>query len=164
MLTLVAAGEAWMPFRRSMLEDPATMAYNAPYSPPDGTIPFPESKWAAWLGRWTEKEPERFCGYVLDGDTPVGEVCWHGMGDDIGVVIRADYRGCGYGREALALLMARAFSHPEITHLRNTFETDRDPAMRLHLSMGFVPIGEEDGLTVVEMTRERYMNRYRTDT
>ena len=101
---------------------------------------------------------------MLDGDTPVGEVCWHGMGSDMGVVIRADYRGKGYGREALGLLMARAFGHPEITRLRNTFETDRDPAMRLHLSMGFVPVGTEDGLTVVEMTRERYVNRYLTRT
>lgn len=164
MLTLVPAGEEWMPFRQSMLEDPATMAYNAPYFPPDGTIPFPESKWAGWLERWTGREPERFCGYVLDGDTPVGEVCWHGMGSDMGVVIRADYRGQGYGREALGLLMARAFGHAEIAYLRNTFETDRDPAMRLHLSMGFVPVGTEDGLTVVEMTRERYVNRYLTRT
>lgn len=157
MLTLVAAGRALMHFRRAMTEDPDTMAYNAPYFPPDGTIPFPEDRWDAWLARWTDREPERFCGYVLDGERPVGEVCWSGWGEDIGVVIKAEYRGCGYGREALALLAARAFGHPEISRLRNTFETDRQAAMALHRSMGFVPVGEENGCTVLELTRERYM-------
>ena len=156
MLRLVDAQRALMPFRRAMMADAATMAYNAPWFPPDGTMPFPEEKWDAWLARWTDNEPERYCGYLLDGDTPVGEVCWHSYGEDMGVVIKAEYRGRGYGTQGLALLCERAFAHPEIKCLCNTFENTRDAAMAMHLQAGFVPDGEEDGCAVLCLTRETY--------
>ena len=161
MLTLRPADRSLMPFRRVMLEDPETMAYNAPWFPPDGTLPFPEEKWDDWLERWTSKEPERFCGYLFDGDTPVGEVCWHGTGEEIGVVIKAEFRRSGYGAQGLALLAARAFSHPEITTLHNTFESTRDPVMALHLHFGFVPDGEHDGILRLTLTREVYESRHK---
>ena len=156
MLTLRAADRSLMPFRRAMLEDPQTMAYNAPWFPPDGTIPFPEVKWDSWLERWVGKEPERFCGYLFDGDTPVGEVCWHSSGEEIGVVIKAEFRGKGYGAQGMALLAERAFSHAEITQLCNTFESTRDPALALHLHFGFVQDGREDGLLHLTLTRTAY--------
>ena len=159
MMTLRPAERPLMAFRRAMLEDPATMAYNAPWFPPDGTIPFPESKWDGWLARWVGQEPERFCGYLFDGETPVGEVCWHSYGEEMGVVIKAEFRRKGYGARGLQLLAQRAFSHPEITRLRNTFESDRDPALALHLQFGFVPDGEEDGLLTLTLTREAYERR-----
>ena len=161
MLHLTDACRALMPFRQALMADPATMAYNAPWFPPDGTMPFPEEKWDAWLERWTGSEPERYCGYLLDGDTPVGEVCWHGYGEGMGVVIKAEYRGHGYGAQGLALLCERAFSHPEITHLLNIFEDTRDSAMAMHLRAGFVPAGIEDGCTVLCLTREVYEQQHK---
>jgi len=158
MLTLHPASPAHMPYRQALLADPATMAYNAPWFPPEGTIPFPEEKWPAWLNRWTGHEPECFCGYLAAEDsTLVGEVCWHGYGAGMGVVIHADHRGKGYGTQGLLLLLHRAFSHPEIARMENTFESTRDPALRMHKRVGFVQAGtDEDGCLVLRLTRERY--------
>jgi len=158
MLTLIPASREHMPFREAFLADAATMAYNAPWAPPDGTLPFPEESWDAWLARWTNREPERFCGYVAAEDgTLVGEVCWYDHGAGMGVVIHADHRGYGYGAEALQLLLAHAFSHPEITRLENQFEPSRTAAMHTHLAAGFVVTGtDENGSTILTLTREAY--------
>lgn len=158
MLTLFPAARAHMPFRQALMADPATMAYNAPWFPPDGTMPFPEEDWDAWLAEWTNCEPERFCGYVAAEDgTLVGEVCWHGYGAGMGVVIHADCRGRGYGAQALQLLAERAFAHPEITCLENNFESTRDPALRLHLRAGFEEAGtDDDGYMVLRLTRKQF--------
>ena len=162
MLSLHAVTAADLPFRQALLADPATMAYNAPWAPPEGTLPFPETAWAAWLEKWTGHAPERWCGIVTTEDgTPVGEVCWHGGGAEIGVVIHAAHRGRGLGAEAIALLAAEAFRHGEITQLCNRFEAGRETALRLHLRAGFVVTGEQDGLLTLRLTRERWEGRRR---
>lgn len=155
MLTLIPAARKHMPFRQGMMADAATMAYNAPWAPPDGTLTFPESEWDGWLTRWTNQEPERFCGYVATEDgTLVGEVCWHGYGAGMGVVIHAAHRGKGYGTQAIKLLAERAFSHEEIGFLENTFESTRDPALRLHLRAGFQQAGtDEDGYLIFRLNK-----------
>ncbi|MBE5803652.1 MAG: GNAT family N-acetyltransferase [Clostridiales bacterium] len=161
MLTLIPADREHMPFRQALLADPATMAYNAPWSPPDGTVPFPESAWDAWLAKWTNHEPERFCGYVATADgTPVGEICWHGHGAGMGVVIHASHRGKGYGAEALQLLIRRAFSHPEISRLENQFESARAAALHTHLNAGFVQAGTDaHGSLTLILTRAAHRER-----
>ena len=84
----------------------------------------------------------------------MGEVCWHGYGAGMGIVIHADHRGKGYGAQGLQLLIDRAFSHPEITCLENNFESTRDPALRLHQRAGFVEAGtDEDGYLVLRLER-----------
>lgn len=138
-LTLHEATIDDMPFRQALLSDPATMAYNAPWAPPNGTLPFPESEFAPWLSRWAGHAPERWCGYVVnEGGTNVGEVCWHSHGREMGIVIHS------------------AFRHEEISALTNTFEPDREPALTLHLHAGFVPIAQRDGLLTLRLTRERW--------
>ena len=162
MLTLRKPSRALMPFRQAMLSDPATMAYNAPYAPPDGCLPFPEECWDEWLSHWTNAAPERFCAYLInDQGQSVGEICWHNRGQDMGIVIKAEYRGRGYGREGLRLLTEEAFRHAEITELRNTFEPDRPAALTLHLREGFVPLREQDGLLTLRLTRERFEQKRR---
>lgn len=90
----------------------------------------------------------------------MGEVCWHGWGEGMGVVIHAAHRGRGYGTEALHLLAERAFSHPEITRLQNDFESGRDPALRLHLRAGFVETGRDaDGYMRLQLTRAIYREK-----
>lgn len=162
MLTLLKPSRALMPFRQAMLSDPATTAYNAPYLPPDGCISFPEDTWNGWLEDWTAHEPERFAGYLADEQgNLVGEVSWHDFGRDMGIVIKAKYRGRGYGREGLRLLTEEAFRHAEITELRNTFEPDRAAALALHLHAGFVPLSQQDGLLTLRLTRERFEQKRR---
>ena len=47
-------------FYVKMMTDPATMAYNAPWYPPDGCIPDPEGGWKRLMEGWIGKEPDRF--------------------------------------------------------------------------------------------------------
>ena len=161
MLTLAMPTPALMPFRAAMLADPDTMAYNAPFAPPDGVIAFPESAWDAWLTRWAAPSAERFCAYVLDDGTPVGEVCWHDGGRGMGVVIAAAFRGHGYGTKALALLAEQAFDVYELPRLVNTFEVGRDDAMAMHVHAGFIVADDDDGLATLVLTRETWQARRR---
>lgn len=162
-LSLHEATLADMPFRAKMMSDPATMSYNAPYFPPDGCIPFPEERWQAWLEDCTGHEPKGFVGYLTDVQgNLVGEVSWHDFGRGMGIVIAHDQRGKGYGTEGLRLLAERAFRHVEITELRNTFESDRDPALAIHMKVGFVPVGKDGECIVLRLTRERWEEKCRS--
>lgn len=155
MLTVVLPAREHMPFRQAMLADPATMAYNAPWAPPEGCLPFPKERWDAWLDRWTGHEPERFCAFLAEeAGELVGEICWYGYGAGMGVVIGAAHRGKGYGKEGLRLLIDRAFGHPEIAALTNAFEADRAAALAAHLALGFVPVGEKDGVMTLRLERK----------
>ena len=157
MLTMVEPTRETMPFRQAMLSDPATMTYNAPWFPPDGCLPFPEDAWDEWLDRWTGHEPERFCGFLADETGAlVGEICWSGHGASMGIVILAAHRGRGYGEEGLRLLIQRAFRHPEIVSLTNEFETERKAAMAVHRRLGFVPVGEENGVVTLRLNRREH--------
>ncbi len=51
-------------FYVQMMTDPETMAYNAPWFPPDGCIPEPESEWERLQRGWIGKEPERFYAFL----------------------------------------------------------------------------------------------------
>lgn len=99
-------------FREKCLSDPKTMAFNHAYG---GTIAFPRERWADWYARWMEdgtgahyyrylrvKERGEFVGYVsYHFDEEFGEyVCE--------VMVAAQYRGRGFGRQGLELLCAAA--------------------------------------------------------
>ena len=154
MLRVVLPSRDNLTFRQRMLADPATMAYNAPWFPPDGCLPFPESAWDAWLDKWTNREPERFCGFLEnEAGELVGEICWYDHGAGMGIVILAKDRGRGYGEAGLRLLVERAFRHPEIHSLTNEFEASRAPAVALHRRMGFVPVREENGILTLKLMK-----------
>ena len=98
-------------FRRDLLADPETMAYNQAYG---GTIEFPEERWADWYSRWVEEPDGRFYRYLkLDGTGIfVGEAAYHWDGD-LGeylcdVIVYAPYRRRGYGAQGLSLLCKAA--------------------------------------------------------
>ena len=157
MLTVREACRDLMPFRQQLMADPATMAYNAPWFPPDGCIPFPESQWNAFLSRASGQEPAQWCGFLVDeAGAPVGEISWHDFGKGIGIVIASSQRGKGYGLAGLRLLVERAFSHSEITELCNDFESQRGAALAIHKAAGFVPVGMKNGILHLRLTRERY--------
>ena len=157
MLCLILPDRRCCAFRQAMMADPATMAYNAPWFPPEGTIPFPEEEWDAFLAGCRDREPEAFLGFLeTEEGLLVGEVNWHDLGRSMGIVIKAEYRGRGYGREGLELLKACAFTHPEIPYLENNFESERDHALALHLHAGFVPAGrDQDGYLALRCYRPK---------
>ena len=91
------------PYRR-MLADPATMAYNAPWFPPDGCIPDAENEWIRLIENWTDRSPTRFYAYLqrVSDRCFVGDVNYHYNPErgwcDMGIVIYAPERGKGYGK------------------------------------------------------------------
>ena len=152
-------------FYVKMMSDPETMAYNAPWFPPDGCIPEPESEWLELQASWIGKEPERFYAFLQrksDGAF-VGDVNYHENPEhdrcDMGIVIYAPERGKRYGKQGLRLLLDRAFSVDGVSRLYNDFETARDAAYHIHRAVGFRKIGTADGIVRLELTREEYLYR-----
>lgn len=159
-LYLPSCGE--LRFYQQMLSDPATMAYNAPWFPPDGCIDFPESEWQAWHEQWIGHAPERFFAYLRresDGAF-VGDVNYHHTPEknwwDMGILIYAPERGKGYGKQGMALLLERAFSVDGVTRLHNDFETARNAAYYIHKALGFREIGREGDAVHLLLTKEEY--------
>lgn len=149
-------------FYVKMLSDPATMAYNAPWFPPDGCIPNAAEEWKALIGGWIGQEPARFYAFLKresDG-VFVGDVNFHydPARDwwDMGIVIYAPERGKGYGKQGLKLLCERAFRVAGIACLHNEFETTRDAAYAIHRAAGFREIGTENRCVQLLLTKEDY--------
>ena len=148
-----------------MMSDPATMAYNAPWFPPDGCIPNPEEEWAAIQSAWIGNAPMRFYAFLqrMSDGAFVGDVNYHRAPGqawcDMGIVICAPERGRGYGKQGLRLLTERAFRIDGVACLHNDFETARGAALRIHKAAGFREIGSRDGLCHLELTREEYLSR-----
>ena len=150
-------------FYVKMLSDPATMAYNAPWFPPDGCIPYPEEEWKTLQENWIGREPERFYAFLQrksDGAF-VGDVNFHYTPErdwwDMGIVIYAPERGRGYGKDGLRLLIDRAFRTAGISRLHNEFETTRGAAYRIHKAAGFRETGTENGTVHLLLTKEDYL-------
>lgn len=156
-------------YRKQLLSDPETMAYNrgyelgfAGYHNDTGCIDFPESEWEAWYRFFCQSEPERYYAYIVRCSDGVflGEVNLHqnasGNWYDIGIVLEAAHRGKGYSAEALRLLLAEAFDRLGATEVRNDFEPDRSAALKAHLAAGFRVIGEENGVVQVQVTAEDF--------
>lgn len=165
-------------FVRQMQEDPDTMAYNAGwdvsydgYHPETGCIDLPETMWEKKHAQLVGHEPERFDALVRRREDSqfVGEVNFHYTQDkdwwDMGVLIYAPYRGRGYGRQSLELLLRRAFADCGVSKLHNSFETGCAAGMALHLNAGFERAGKSIGkrfgkeieLEELLLTRERYL-------
>lgn len=166
-------------FRQAMEADPATMAYNAGWEvhapgchPDTGCVDLPREDWQAERDRLVGHEPERFYAYLqrgMDGAF-VGEVNFHPAGPGVwgmGVLLYAPFRGKGYGRKALELLLERAFLTDRVPKLQNGFEAGRDAALAIHRAAGFRQVGterrrrfgRETEILVLELTREEYLAR-----
>ena len=150
-----------------MLSDPATMAYNAPWFPPDGCIPNAAEEWDDLCAGWIGHEPTRFYAYLqrISDGAFVGDVNYHlngpGTQYDMGVVIYAPERGKGYGKAGLGLLLDQAFRVDGVPALHNDFETARDAAWRIHKAVGFREAGTTDGILHLVLTREDYLTSCR---
>lgn len=169
-----------MAFVQKLYADPATMAYNAGWDarypgfhPDTGCMDFPAEQWAEKCAWWVGRQPERFYALVRERSTGkfVGEVNYHYTPSDdryeIGIILSADCRGRGWGAQALALLLRRAFLADGLPAVYNSFEEGREPALTIHRKAGFRPVGEMEvqrfgrGVKVLELalTREEYLDR-----
>ena len=152
-------------FYAKMMTDPETMAYNAPWFPPDGCIPNPEEGWENLISSWVGCEDNRFYAFLQrtsDGCF-VGDVNYHYNPKqdwyDMGIVIYAPERAKGYGKQGLQLLLDRAFRVNGISKLHNEFEATRDAALRIHKAVGFQEVGVEDGQVQLEITCAEYLKK-----
>lgn len=173
-----------MAFRREMMENPATMAYNAGwevsypgYHPDTGCIDFPRSEWAEAHARLTGEMPHSFYAYLRERSSGafMGEVNFSPSSDgpwcEMGVVLHAPYKGRCYGRAALTLLAEKAFADRGVPALRNTFEPERAAALAIHRDLGFREVGRDSmdrfgkpqELLVLELTREDYLRQRETE-
>lgn len=160
-LCIPRSNDGW--FYVKMMSDPETMAYNAPWFPPDGCIPDPDSGWVELQKSWIGKAPERFYAFLqrkTDGAF-VGDVNYHHNPKqswcDMGIVIFAPERGKGYGKQGLRLLLDRAFKVDGVSCLHNDFEDARVAAYRIHKAFGFRETGTLDRIIHLELTREDYL-------
>ena len=159
--------ELW--YRQRLMQDPVTMSYNKGYNldfdgydRETGCIAFPESEWADWYAWFIGQEPLRYYAYIVrktDGAF-IGEVNVHKSPDapwyEMGIVLEAKYRGKGYSGEALHLLLRHAFEEMNAGAVRNSFETTRTAAVRLHLAAGFTEYRCENGILELSLSREQY--------
>ena len=155
-------------YRQRIMSDPATMSYNKGYDldfdgyhADTGCIDFPESEWQDWYEWFIGQEPERFYAYILcnEDNAFIGEVNLHKTCDewyDMGILIEAKYRGLGYSKEALGLLLKHAFEELEASAVHNCFEDERDPTLKLHLDCGFRETGRDGELIDLLITADDY--------
>ncbi len=146
-----------------MVSDPETMAYNAPWFPPDGCIPEPEAGWLELQASMIGREPERFYAFLQrkSDSAFVGDVNYHRCPGqdwcDMGIVIHAPERGKGYGLQGLRLLLEQAFRRDGVPCLHNDFEPAREAALHIHRAAGFRKTGASGGIVHLAITREEYL-------
>lgn len=139
--------ELW--FRRKMLADEATMAYNRAYG---GTVDFPEERWPDWYGRWVAHPEGRYYRYLRESASGefVGEIAYHFDGEKYlaDVIVYAPYRRRGYGAAGLALLCAAAKEN-DVGVLYDDIAAD-NPSVALFLHCGFSVKYRTDQIVMVK--------------
>ena len=130
---------AELAFRQQLLADADTMQYNHAYG---GTISFPPERWEYWYQRWIlDSSDNYFYRYVFDEALGqyVGEVAYHLDTDTddylCDVLIHAQYRHRGYGRQALQLLCDAARENG-VTCLCDDIAID-NPSLAMFMKAGF---------------------------
>lgn len=125
-------------FRRSMMADPETMAYNRAWG---GTIPFPREKWAEWYENWVQNPNKRFYRYIVTGKSRsfVGEAAYHYDPDEgiylADVIVAAQSRRQGFGQAGLRMLCEHA-REEKIPELYDHIAVG-NPGIQLFLRCGF---------------------------
>lgn len=137
-------------YRQTILMQPETMDYNkgyelnfSGYDKTTGCIEFPQDQWVKWYSFWIDNKPESYYAYIMrDSDKQfIGEVNLHynytNDWYDMGIIIEGKYRGQGYAKQALNLLLELAFEKYSAKAVHNNFENARDKAYKLHIDAGF---------------------------
>lgn len=140
-------------YKEKLEKDKNTMSYNAGYDVKysgyhydTGCIDFNIDKWKDDCKRTIKKK--MYFAYIKDFDINkyVGYVnYYYNRNDDIyecDILIEYKYRGKGYSKDALKLLIKEAYNNG-IEYLYDTFEKDRENALKLFLDVGFEIYKEE---------------------
>jgi RimJ/RimL family protein N-acetyltransferase len=141
-ITLKTPSLADLSYRKQLLSNPETMEYNSGYDVSyygynydTGCIDFNESKWNNWYSRQV-KNSNKFYAYVYNNKTPVGEVFFSEEGS-VSIIIEAKYRAKGYAKQALKLLIDKAFNEYGLKQLKDSIPENRIGAVKLFKDLGF---------------------------
>ena len=134
-------------YEQKLENDSNTMSYNAGYDVSyygyhydTGCIDFPEEKWKDTYEKRIKEN--KYFAYIKDCSMNkyVGYVNYqYNKNDDIyecGVLIEYKYRGKDYSKDALRLLVKEANKNG-IDYLYDTFEKDRENALKTFIDVGF---------------------------
>ena len=134
-------------FRAECMSDPKTMSYNAGYNVEyfgyhydTGCIDFPTEKWSDFDERL--KNPNFYYAYILDCNTNkyVGYLNYNMNANTkeatMGIVIKDEYRGQGYMKPALELLIKKA-KDCGVKYLTDTVPNTREIALKVFYELGF---------------------------
>ena len=166
-IKLYTPKESELDFAKTILADPATMAYNKGYDldfpgydKETGTITLSDSYRKKWYDLYFTNPGRFFYAYIYDQELKafVGDVNFHPSklnpdARDIGIVIKDEFRGKGYGKAGLKLLIDKAFSFDSIRILCNSFEKERSFALKIHQYLGFKIKAYED--KIIELILEK---------
>lgn len=152
MLELYKPKKEELYYRRALLGDEATMAYNAKWG---GTIAFSRQNWDSWYERWLlADEKERYYRYLYSWkeQSYVGEVCYRYdalYGEYIvSIIVEAKHRGKGYGGTGLRLLIEAARQNG-IEKLCDDIAIG-NPSVKLFLREGFREVWRNEDCVMME--------------
>jgi diamine N-acetyltransferase len=159
-------------YEEKLLSDPLTMSYNAGYEVSyegyhydTGCIDFPREQWEEKYQK-RNKEKQAFF-YIFDREIQmfVGTVYYVKEKNkyECGILIENDYRGKGYAKDALKLLIEDARDNG-VDALYDSFEIDRDKVLSIFTDLGFKIVSKKtwkkfdkdvEGVTVKLITNHK---------
>lgn len=138
MLELVKPSYEQLAFRQALLADEKTMSYNAKWG---GTIDFTPDRWESWYRDWISCAEGRFYRYLYSprDNAFVGEIAYH-FDEEYrcyicNVIVHSHYRGNGFGKIGLLLLLEEA-KKAGISVVYDNIAAD-NTAIRLFKQCGF---------------------------
>lgn len=139
MIQLVRPTYQQLSFRKQLLSDKPTMAFNQNWG---GVIEFPESRWKSWYEKWLcSTDDNYFYRYIYSEEEQafIGETSYHRDAETFiylcDIIIEAQFRGKGYGKETLKMLCENAAKNG-IYELYDNISLD-NPSVKLFLKTGF---------------------------
>ncbi len=151
MLALVKPGYEDLAFRQELLADKETMSYNAKWG---GTIDFSLKRWKEWYGEWVLYPDRKYYRYLYSAvyNAFVGEIAYHFDNEYecyiCDVIVKSCYRGKGFGRIGLMLLLDAA-KEQGITVIYDNIAVD-NTAVRLFEQCGFREIWRNEDFIMLE--------------
>ena len=134
-------------YKEKLQNDPKTMSYNSGYNVSyngyhydTGCIDFPKEEWIESYNRRIKNN--EFLAYIIDNNINefIGYVNYQynkkNNRYECGILIEDKYRGKGYAKESLKLLLNYA-KGKGIKEIYDSFEITRVNALNLFLSLGF---------------------------
>ena len=150
MIKLVQPQIEELKYRKKLLKDPQTMAFNKNNG---GTVDFNEKIWQPWYALWMN-DAKYYYAYIYDDILKkyIGEVSYYFEEEYreyvLIIIVEAKYRHLGKGKEALELLCQQAKENG-LRFLCDDIETN-NPAKNLFLDLGFKEVWARENITMLK--------------